>query len=322
MQRYDWSSAIKLNLLSLRFIGLWPAGDGTYKLNLYSLYAFISIIFILGGHVLFQTVTLFFVYDKLETVASNIFITMTDILIYVKMYHIVRNVKTLNKLLDSLNEDVFQPKDERQIKIAEQSINIWSYVYKWFTFFVYVIATIWSTLPFLTGNFKKKVLPHDVWFPYDYKVSPMYELTYLFEMFGIYFVSILNVNFDTLICALLTYITAQCDLVCDNVKNVVGGHVSKQPHQVHQKIVNCIKHHKKLLSLAETVNHLFEVVIFGQFITSTVVIATTLFMLTLTDPLSLDNEGFLIALYAGAVATEIFTYCWFGNEVEIKVRIE
>jgi hypothetical protein len=77
-------------------------------------------------------------------------------------------------------------------------------------------------------------------------------------------------------------------------------------------------------------------IILGQFFTSTVVIALTMFQLTLVsfanfvifflsevifgkvDPFSSASLSYLS--YVTAITAQIFLYCWFGNEVEFKVR--
>ena len=76
-------------------------------------------------------------------------------------------------------------------------------------------------------------------------------------------------------------------------------------------------------------------IVLGQFFTSTVVTALTMFQLTLVsliflaifvlilarwkvDPLS--SASFSHMTYVTAITAQLFLYCWFGNEVEIKVR--
>ena len=105
-----------------------------------------------------------------------------------------------------------------------------------------------------------------------------------------------NVNIGSLFYALLTYIVVQCDLLCDNSQNLASGHFN-----CIEKVISCVKHHKEILRylvmsgnkctklttansrFAQSTNELFEMVILGQFVTSTTVIATTLFMLTLVS---------------------------------------
>jgi hypothetical protein len=58
-------------------------------------------------------------------------------------------------------------------------------------------------------------------------------------------------------------------------------------------------------------------IILGQFATSTLVLALTMFQLTLVDPIS--EAAVTHVCYLLGISMEILLYCWFGNEVEIKV---
>ncbi|RZC18441.1 odorant receptor 49b-like [Asbolus verrucosus] len=231
MEKFNWKFTIRINILMLQFLGLWPKGDEIYKHDLYMLYAVISTILIMGGHNFFQTMNIFFVYNDLEALAATIFITVTDLLVSLKMYFFVRNIGTLKKLMIKLN------------------------------------------------------------------------------MVGIWLLAAANVNTDTLIAALMMYIATQCDILCDDLKNLC--------QDFDRKLINCVKHHRDIVRFANNSNKFFSMIVLGQFFTSTVVIALTMFQLTLVDPLSSASVSHLI--YVTAITSQIFLYCWFGNEIEIKV---
>ncbi|KAJ3663335.1 hypothetical protein Zmor_007626 [Zophobas morio] len=312
MQKLNLKHTIRINILMLKLMGLWPEGNNTYTSNLYTLYAFVTIVVIMGGHNLFQTINICFVYKNLEALATTIFITSTEVLVSVKIYFFAQNIRTLKELLSSLNKDIFQPKNQLQMELVLPTLNFWKMVYWGFLFIVILTVVIWGILPLLTTSVESKQLPFTAWYPYDSTISPMYELTYLYQVLGMWYIAVSNVNIGTLFYALLTYVVVQCDILSDNFKNLVNGYSS-----VNRRIISCIRHHREILRFAQNTNHLFNMIILGQFITSTIVIATTLFMLTLVDPLS--NEGVNIAIYAVSIITEIFVYCWFGNEVDVKV---
>ncbi|KAJ3663329.1 hypothetical protein Zmor_007620 [Zophobas morio] len=305
MQKLNFKRTIRTNILILKLMGLWPEDDNTYTLNLYTMYAFITIVVIMGGHNFFQIINICFVYKDLEALATTIFITSTEVLVLVKVYFFTQNIGRLKNLLSLLKKDVFQPRNEKQMELIEPTLDFWKNVHRSFMFIA--VSTI------VVQSVNKNQLPFAAWYPYDYTVTPFYELTYSYQVIGMWYIAISNVNIGTLFYALLTYIVVQCDILCDDCKNLTNERSSFS-----QRLVSCLKHHKEILSFSQNVNDLFEMVILGQFVTSTVVIATTLFMLTLVDPLS--EEGFVTVLYAIAIITEIFIYCWFGNQVNLKVR--
>jgi hypothetical protein len=74
MKTFDWTLTIKVNLLLLKVVGLWPNGDETYKCNLYTLYAIISGMLFTIGHNLLQTINLFFLleFGKLQHCNTNL----------------------------------------------------------------------------------------------------------------------------------------------------------------------------------------------------------------------------------------------------------
>ncbi|KAJ3663331.1 hypothetical protein Zmor_007622 [Zophobas morio] len=314
MLKLNWKNTIRTNILILQLLGLWPKEDEEYKLNLYSTYAFVSIVVIMAGHNFFQILNIYFVYNDLKALATTIFTMSEEMLVVVKIYFFVQNIGTVKKLLTSLNQDSFQPKNEKQLELVNSTVNFWKIIYGCFLFNVGLTSIVWSSIPFLTESVQKKKFPFPAWYPYDSTVSPWYELTYLYQALGIWYIAMSDVNINTLFFALLTYIVVQCDLLCDNCKNVTNGHFSST-----QNIISCIKHHKKIVRFAKSSNEVFEMVILGQFVTSTAVIATTLFMLTLVDPLS--NEGLIVVVYSVAIITEIFMYSWFGEQVHFKISV-
>jgi len=69
---------------------------------------------------------------------------------------------------------------------------------------------------------------------------------------------------------------------------------------------------------AYKVNNLFAKIIAVQFAVSMMVVCSNLYRMAMTtDYLDLIS----LMLYAGCMLAQIFIYCWFGNELKIKVYI-
>lgn len=68
--------------------------------------------------------------------------------------------------------------------------------------------------------------------------------------------------------------------------------------------------------LAAMVNEEFKTIMFVQFLTSTSTICFDLYRITQKDA---DSRLAEIAFYASCTLTQIFYYCWYGNEVKLKV---
>ncbi|KAJ3663569.1 hypothetical protein Zmor_007818 [Zophobas morio] len=104
-------------------------------------------------------------------------------------------------------------------------------------------------------------------------------------------------------------IGAQCDMLCDNLRNLKG-------ENIEEDLDKCVKHHKAILELSKKGNKFYNWILLLQFFTSAVSLGFSMFLLTQVTPFT--SEFFSFIVYGSAVVVEIFLYCWFGNEVEIK----
>ena len=231
----------------LKSVGLWPKGDKIYKRDMYSVYAVISTIVIVGGHNFFQIMNIFFVYNNLETLTGTIFITITDILASMKMCFFIQSIGLLKELMTTLNSTEFKPKNLDQIDMVRPALNSWKFMY--FTFWITGGATvcIWAIFPLLDNSVKTKRLPFAAWYPYNVKISPLYEITYLYQMVGISYISVAAINMDMMITSLMMHVGTQCEILCDNLRNLGRFTQLDLECTVNQKIIECIKHHRLVI---------------------------------------------------------------------------
>ncbi|XP_044268954.1 odorant receptor Or1-like [Tribolium madens] len=309
MESFDWQHSIKPNLNALKLVGLWPKGD-FYKLDLYTFYTSLAVVVIVCGHNLSQFVYILQVYSDLKALTATIFVTSINFLGAVKMYFFMKHIKTVKILFKMLKTYQFKPKNIQQTQMVEPFLNLWKILYVGYSINVYLIVVMWSLLPVFNGWTLQKKLPFPARYPFDVTKSPYYELAYVYQFICIWYITIANLNLDTIIIALMMYTSCQCDLLCDNLKNL------SQKRLFDKKLIDCIKHHKSILNFAEKSNNLFNMIVLGQIATSTVVLALTMFQLSLVSPLS--SEGLNHLFYIGGIIMQILLYCWFGNEVETR----
>ncbi|KAJ3663348.1 hypothetical protein Zmor_007634 [Zophobas morio] len=314
MSKFDWKAATRINTLMLKMVGLWPRGDGAYTFNVYTLYAFISINLLVNGHTFFQAMNIFFVYSNLEALTATIFVTSSEFLAAVKIYYYVQNLKLLKKLKMYLDSDLFQPKSENQRLLVQPSLKMWRATYFGFWISSAATMTLWSVFPILDQTIKEYRLPFSAWYPYNTRMSPLYEITYIYQVMGIWFLATANLNIDTLISALMMYVGAQCEILCEELRTLKSDNSN-----IHEKIIMCIKHHQEVLDFAKGCNTFFDLMVLGQFFTSAMSNAVTMFRLTVVRPLS--SEFYSLLFFVGSITTQLFLYCWFGNELEFKVRL-
>ncbi|RZC33392.1 7tm 6 domain containing protein [Asbolus verrucosus] len=108
------------------------------------------------------------------------------------------------------------------------------------------------------------------------------------------------------------YVGTQFDILCDDLRNLYD----PDEEGISKKLIACIKHHKGILSFAGNSNDFFNWIFFLQFFVSAISIGLTMFQLSVVDAFA--NEFYSLVFYLNAVLVEIFMFCWFGNEVEVK----
>ena len=225
----------------LKMVGLWPAGDETYKFNIYTLYTTVSILAFVYGHNFFQAFNIIFILDDIEALTATIFVLLTDMLAIMKSYYLIQNIKIIKQLMVTLNSEMFQPKNLRQKDMIEPSLNSWKMVYTVFSSMAYSTLFFWGTFPFLDNLVQQHQLPFLAWYPWNAKVSPLYEITYAYQMASVSFICILNLNIDTLIAALNMYTGAQCDILCDDLRHI------HEFADINARLKSCVRHHKAIL---------------------------------------------------------------------------
>ncbi|KAJ3663562.1 hypothetical protein Zmor_007813 [Zophobas morio] len=310
-KKFDWKKPIKANIFKLRILGLWPDGDDTYKVNLYTVWATICLLVFNLGPNIFQTANIYFISDDLEAVISNIFVMLSEFLSIIKAYYVVQNMRILKGLMVTLNCDLFQPRNAKQVKMVQPSIEFWktNYVLYWSVTLGAVFFL--SFYPILDKSGKEHQLPFMAWYPFDTTVSPVFEITYLYQIFGVTCSAATALCVDCLIAALHVYIGAQFDILSDNVE-----HLHDDSGDFDRKLIECVKHHKEIVRFAENTNTFSNWIILQQFFISAVSIGMTMFQLTMVTPLS--SEFFSQISFLSSITTEIFMFCWYGNEVTIK----
>ncbi|RZC43269.1 hypothetical protein BDFB_014002, partial [Asbolus verrucosus] len=174
--KFDWKRTIRLNILVLKIVGLWPPGDEIYGYTFYTPYEILNVLFLQIGIIVFQTVNLFLNIDGLEVVTGTIFMLLMEMLAPIKSYTIIKNTGMLKQLMATINNDLFQPKNSQQRSLIQPNLKAWKKT----------VATFW----FFTLGW--------LFFLMFVKASPHYELTYLHQFTSVTTMSMVNVNIDSL----------------------------------------------------------------------------------------------------------------------------
>ncbi|KAJ3663355.1 hypothetical protein Zmor_007641 [Zophobas morio] len=312
MEKFVWQITIKVNIFVLRLIGLWPKGRDNYKIDSYTLYSLLLLIFFMTMHDAVLTYTLLQVYTNLEALTEVIFMYGLETLLIFKVCCFMKNMTSVKEIMHHLNDDLFQPKNPQQIILVHPGLKEWKITYTIFSTSMVANIFFWTFYPILDGSVKERRLPFLALYPYDFKKSPFYQLTYLHQIISVSLMAIAAINIDMFLGAVMAYIGSQCELICDNLKNI-------QEYNFAETFLKCVRQYKLVLTVVEKFEGFFSFIVLGQLLASGVCIGLAMFHLTLVVPLS--SEFYSLLFYIISISLQIFQYCWFGNQVEMKVRI-
>ncbi|XP_028047931.2 odorant receptor 94b [Monomorium pharaonis] len=114
--------------------------------------------------------------------------------------------------------------------------------------------------------------------------------------------SLVNVACDSLICGLLAHICCQIEILECRLSKISN----------HDTLRDCCDIYRYALRL----NNKFKMTIAMQFVVSTLVVCSNLYQMTKSTNI---NASYLpLLLYMSCMLTQIFIYCWYGNEVKLK----
>jgi hypothetical protein len=242
MQKFDWKVAIKTNIFFLRVVGLWPTGSQVYTLDLYTGYAILSILTFHIAHVASQAINIFFVFDDFESVMQTIFVLLTEMLGIFKTYNFIRNMGILKQLIVTASKHSFQPKTTNQTVLIVSAFKFWSVMYRVMWVFCAGALFFWAIFPLTDASVGEHRLPFLAWYPYNFNTSPLYEITYIYQIASVCLLATSALNVDTLIAALNMFTGVQFDILCDDVRHLV----LKERTTV-KKLQNIITHHQEIL---------------------------------------------------------------------------
>lgn len=240
---YDWTKNFEMNLHIMWFMGLWPRSDKIE--GIYEIYSKIMVSLFVVFHLLTQVINIYFVRDNLESVVGIIYIILIAFVATFKVYYVLKNMDILKEQIVTLKSDWFQPINNHQKLLIEPSINFWKNIYKVLLLMCVSCNTFWMIYPLLDSSLQEKRLPFLAWYPFDYKISPYYEITYIFQTLSTMYFTLIHINIDTIISGFNVYAGCQFDLLGDNIRHFADS--CRNNSDVNTCLINCILHHKKIL---------------------------------------------------------------------------
>ncbi|KAF3054549.1 Odorant receptor 017 [Nylanderia fulva] len=297
---------LKFTLLICAIAGCWQPSSWTslFKHIIYKTYA-MFLVTALCIFSLSQFMNIIFNVENSDEFTDSLYMMLTVFVAGYKQVYMWTDRKKVMVVINVLTEKPFAICETHEAviqkkfeKIVENST---------LRYLIIVMMAIISVVltSFLTV-FKKRNLTYKAWFPFDYSSPAIYFFVYVHQLIGMATSGIVNVACESVICGLLLYICCQLEILEYRLTKIT--HNQRMLH-------DCIRHHNQIFKYACTVNNMFSKIIALQFAVSMLVICSNLFRLATTSSYVIFVS---LMVYTGAILTQIFIYCWFGNEVKTK----
>lgn len=162
-----------------------------------------------------EIVYLISVFGQLEEMANGLFLLLTHLAQIIKIVIFISKKQKIYCLLNNIQEDIFKPRNEHQLRHAMNTINAANYVAQIFIFLVIVTVSLWSLIPLLEETNTRK-LPLRMWFPFDDQKSPLYEIAYVYQIFTVMLCGCANAAMDTIAATFVCQISVQIEILSDS----------------------------------------------------------------------------------------------------------
>ncbi|XP_032662642.1 uncharacterized protein LOC116840255 [Odontomachus brunneus] len=165
-------------------------------------------------------------------------------------------------------------------------------------------------------------LPYKVYLPYSIEALLPYALTYLQQVAVMIYGIALNVSFDCLVYGLIIHTCGQIELLCHRMTETFrflrGNKIEARKIDAVENfaIVECVSHHIWVYHIIYKIQSLFVWTIAILFFFSLVTLCTSIYQMSKKEMFS--PEFFTIIMYLGSMMFQAFSYCWFGNELDLK----
>lgn len=262
-QDIDLRGCLKWTLQLIRVAGYWfPRSGNSSKTLIYATYSTTVITFTLIVYMFTEAAYLLLVFGQMEEMVDSLFLTLTQACQCLKIIVFITQKEKIYGLLDCLEEDIFKPKTQHQLKKAAAIINYTNRIAKTLIGLVVFTVVIWSLSTVLDDE---RQTPVKSWYPFSIENSPQYELVCTYQLLAILFCGCANGSMDMIAATFISQICVQLDILSDNIVHIKesgelclaeeqmasatdGLNVSSDVERKMKCLLKqCIRHHLKIL---------------------------------------------------------------------------
>lgn len=221
----------------------------------------------------------------------------------------------LKEKLKSFTDDsiqIYSKRYKRSLKINNVRFMAYVMVVHGSTFMFSIAPIVQNTISIINGNDTwNMILPHNVYFPYDYNRKPLYMIAYIHIVIVSFTIDNYFLINDILFGTLTFMLSLKFDSLGDDLQNI------DFRKDQHEKLKKLIDQHNELLDISKDLDNIYNIPILMNFIGSSILICFSLLQLFMQD-LTLANILNLLKFGAYLTGTILqnFILCYFSEKLK------
>ncbi|KAF2904111.1 hypothetical protein ILUMI_02064 [Ignelater luminosus] len=305
------ADAFRVQYKMLVLTGLWPKENPNIVYRLRTLISWISA-FGLFGVLLIQLINDIKDFTKLS---ETLYIMVSYVGFIIKLLTFTYQRKEFLKMIHYLKDPIFvtypEDLDHYMTKYIKQSVLLAS------TFQLVIVGGLifFALFPILDN----KPLP----MPLPYDLGKYTTLMYCLQVIGESISAINHICLDVMCTSLMGLAATYLNILSERIMHlkekdavvedvVIFNEISESTNE---QMRNCVKHHLAIINMVDSIEDVFTIALFGQFLTSVMVLCNTIFNIIV---ITVSTQTIMLSDYMVAIVIQLFMYCWYGNEIIAK----
>ncbi|XP_076389266.1 odorant receptor Or1 isoform X1 [Megachile rotundata] len=243
-----------------------------------------------------------------DDLSESLYMFIASVLACCKIVTLLINRNAIKVLVKRLQEEPSKPRNCEEKSIQDKFDKNIGSITIYYTILV-EITVVCMILSSLYSDFKDRKLLYRAWLPFNYSISKLYYMAYVHQITSLVGTSLLNVACDVIFCGLVVYGCSQHEILKCRLKGL-----TKESNVNIGKIVHF---HDHLYGYTSMVQEKFQIIMGIQLASSTLVVCFILYKLTNTP---MNSTYLQFVLYMACMMSQIYFYCWYGNELKLKYR--
>ncbi|XP_074113181.1 odorant receptor 13a-like, partial [Cotesia typhae] len=313
--------------LSLRILGIWPNAHYSTRSKLR---AHFYVIFVLLAYYLPQTGTIVIIFGDIDSMINLLSYNVSGLVAIAKYIVIYRHKKVLKSIIQKMSEDWKANNSDFDLKIMIGNARIGrilafiSILYAPLIVTLHILVTmflkpdkdlLYASVPTVANN-----LMWPSYFLFDTSRKYVFEATWFCQILATTGASLIYGTFDTFIAVIVLHICSQLAIVRKRLRNLHNGLKSQYSlsHDLfNKKFSDIIKRHEELISMADTIENTFNIVLLPQFICYPLIFCFQGYaMLTSMAKTQASSLKILYYLsYDTYTLYHLFIFCWIGEQL-------